>query len=161
MFLTADELAELTGLSRHSAQIRWLNDRGWAHAVNGDGRPVVSRQEAEDRMTSRPVAEPDNEARSDGMVRRCSVYIAIAGGVSGTCKIGVSVRVAARIKTIDASSPVPVALLTSCEFANESEAYACEAALHREFRAYRRAGTEWFCGIDIDAVSAALEERAQ
>lgn len=50
MFLTADELRELTGLTRWSAQIRWLNDRGWPYAVRADGRPVVSRREAERQL---------------------------------------------------------------------------------------------------------------
>lgn len=53
MFLTADELRELTGLTRWSAQIRWLSARGWAHAVRADGRPVVSRKEAERQLESR------------------------------------------------------------------------------------------------------------
>jgi hypothetical protein len=50
MFLTADELHELTGLKRWSAQIRWLSDRHWAHAVRADGRPIVSRKEAERQL---------------------------------------------------------------------------------------------------------------
>lgn len=53
MFLTATELAELTGLARWSAQIRWLQKHGWAYAVRADGRPVVSRKEAERQLESR------------------------------------------------------------------------------------------------------------
>jgi hypothetical protein len=50
MFLTADELAELTGRIRPSAQIRWLLEHHWAYAVRADGRPVVSRREAERQL---------------------------------------------------------------------------------------------------------------
>ena len=42
-FLTADELAHLTGFRRPGAQIRWLRSRGVRHFVNGAGHPVVAR----------------------------------------------------------------------------------------------------------------------
>jgi len=41
MFLTTNELAELTGYSRPSCQIRWLRQNGWPFAVGGDQRPKV------------------------------------------------------------------------------------------------------------------------
>lgn len=43
MFLTADELATLTGYRRPGAQIRWLRSRAIKHYVNGVGHPVVAR----------------------------------------------------------------------------------------------------------------------
>jgi hypothetical protein len=43
MFLTADELARLTGYRRPSAQIRWLKARRVRHFVNAAGLPVVAR----------------------------------------------------------------------------------------------------------------------
>lgn len=52
MFLTADELAELTGRVRWSAQIRWLREKRWAFTVRADGRPVVARQEAERQLVT-------------------------------------------------------------------------------------------------------------
>jgi hypothetical protein len=63
MFLTAAELAELTGLTRHSAQIRWLRDRHWAHAIRADGRPVVSRKEAERQLET--AAAPKRRTGAD------------------------------------------------------------------------------------------------
>lgn len=47
MFLTAEELAELTERSQAAAQIRWLVSRGWRHEVGANGRPKVLRAEAE------------------------------------------------------------------------------------------------------------------
>lgn len=43
MFLTPDELLELTGLRRPSAQIRWLRSRHIRHYVNAAGHPVIVR----------------------------------------------------------------------------------------------------------------------
>lgn len=43
MFLTADELSQLTGYRRPSAQIRWLRSRAVKHYVNAAGHPVVAR----------------------------------------------------------------------------------------------------------------------
>jgi hypothetical protein len=65
MFLTPDELHDLTGRRRPSAQIRWLRDHCWTFAERADGRPAVSRREAERQLetsSSRrapPAAEPD------------------------------------------------------------------------------------------------------
>ena len=47
MFLTADDLALLTGYTRWSAQRRWLTARGYRHEVTAAGRPVVARAEVE------------------------------------------------------------------------------------------------------------------
>lgn len=41
MFLTPDELQQLTGLRQNAAQIRWLARQGIRHRVRADGRPVV------------------------------------------------------------------------------------------------------------------------
>lgn len=41
MFLTKDELKELTDLERPTAQIRWLNDNGYRFEVSAAGRPKV------------------------------------------------------------------------------------------------------------------------
>lgn len=50
MFLSAEELEQLTGRKRWSAQIRWLRDHHWAFTVRADGRPVVARREAERQL---------------------------------------------------------------------------------------------------------------
>lgn len=41
MFLTPDQLHELTGYTRKSAQVRWLRKNGVQHYVRADGRPSV------------------------------------------------------------------------------------------------------------------------
>jgi hypothetical protein len=43
VFLTADDVADLTGLKRPKAQIRWLEREKWPHKVGGDGKPKVLR----------------------------------------------------------------------------------------------------------------------
>lgn len=47
MFLTAEQVVELTGLVRPSAQTRWLAKNGWKFATRADGRPAVSAREFE------------------------------------------------------------------------------------------------------------------
>lgn len=59
MFLTDDELFELTGYRRNADRCRWLNDRKWKFERNAiTGRPVVSRTYAES-MLSGVVAKPE------------------------------------------------------------------------------------------------------
>lgn len=41
MFLTPDQVAELTGLTQYAAQKRWLSRQGVPFRVRADGRPVV------------------------------------------------------------------------------------------------------------------------
>jgi hypothetical protein len=41
MFLSTDQLAELTGYKVAYYQVRWLRARGWTFEVGGDGRPKV------------------------------------------------------------------------------------------------------------------------
>lgn len=43
MFLTAAELADLTGYVRPSAQVRWLRANGYRFEIGGDGLPKVLR----------------------------------------------------------------------------------------------------------------------
>jgi hypothetical protein len=59
MFLSADDLADLTGRRRSSAQIRWLSAQGLRFVLGADGRPRVLRAEVEGRLLSkRPAREP-------------------------------------------------------------------------------------------------------
>jgi hypothetical protein len=44
MFLTAEEVAELTGYSKPGAQIKWLQAEKYGFAVDGYGKPKVLRQ---------------------------------------------------------------------------------------------------------------------
>ena len=50
LFLSRDELIELSGYRQSAAQQRWLTDRGWRFEVGGDGRPKVARAEHDRRM---------------------------------------------------------------------------------------------------------------
>jgi hypothetical protein len=55
MFLTPTELADLTGLVRASAQVRWLARAGMRFVLAADGHPRVLRAEVERAMLSGPV----------------------------------------------------------------------------------------------------------
>lgn len=48
-FVTPAELEEITGLTQHAAQIRWLNnpERAWKFEISATGRPIVLRAEME------------------------------------------------------------------------------------------------------------------
>lgn len=59
MFLSDDELEELTGKVRHDAQRRELARRGWIFEVTASGRPIVSRSYAEAKLgRGHATAEP-------------------------------------------------------------------------------------------------------
>jgi len=47
MFLSADELFELTCYHRNADQRRWLTARGWRFEQTANGRPIVARKHAE------------------------------------------------------------------------------------------------------------------
>lgn len=56
MFLSDDELLDLTGYRRHADQRRWLSDRGWKFEVSAiTGKPVVSKSYAESRLSGATV----------------------------------------------------------------------------------------------------------
>ena len=63
MFLTPNELRELTGRVRPTAQVAWLRRYRWRLALDADGRPKVARAYYEHRMVSeeapKPTARPD------------------------------------------------------------------------------------------------------
>ena len=58
MFLTAAELAELTGRTHRAKQIDWLKRNGWAHAVSDTGRVLVLRSYFEARMSGLVAVAP-------------------------------------------------------------------------------------------------------
>ena len=59
MFLTPDELVELTGYKRPSAQARWLRDRRWRFELNAAGQPRVARAYLERRMVAKEAGAVD------------------------------------------------------------------------------------------------------
>lgn len=50
MFLTADELRELTGYTFHCRQIDWLRSHNWKFEVTAQRRPKVARSYFENRL---------------------------------------------------------------------------------------------------------------
>ena len=44
MFLTSEEVSDLTGRIRASAQIRWLDEHQFGYVTGADGRPKVLRE---------------------------------------------------------------------------------------------------------------------
>jgi len=50
MFLSAENLYELTERRRPSDQIAWLRDRGWRFEVSAAGRPRVLVEEMQRKM---------------------------------------------------------------------------------------------------------------
>lgn len=50
MFLTAQEIIDLTGFKYASYQIKWLADNGFLFEEGGDGRPKVLRSYVASRM---------------------------------------------------------------------------------------------------------------
>jgi hypothetical protein len=61
MFLTAEELRELTGYTYHSRQIDWLRRHNWKFEVTAQHRPKVARSYFDSRLgasSPRQVVEP-------------------------------------------------------------------------------------------------------
>ncbi|MDE2470454.1 MAG: DUF4224 domain-containing protein [Bradyrhizobium sp.] len=60
LLLTAAEMAELTGYTRHADQRKWLQSKGWAFEVARTGRPMVARSYFDARMNKKltPAAAP-------------------------------------------------------------------------------------------------------
>jgi len=59
MFLTPEELQILTGYKRASRQIRWLQENGIRHWVNGHGLPVVPRPPLGEMLERSEPSEPN------------------------------------------------------------------------------------------------------
>ena len=52
MFLTDEELTDLTGYRRNADRCRWLADHGWKFEKSAiTGKPVVSRSYAEAQLS--------------------------------------------------------------------------------------------------------------
>ncbi len=66
LFLTRDELVELTGKKRKSAQIRALAEMGIPYRVRPDGTPAVLRCDILGESAVERVPEPDFSSLTDG-----------------------------------------------------------------------------------------------
>jgi hypothetical protein len=47
IFLTMDEVSELTGFKTPARQVEWLSRKGWRFEINGNRRPIVARKYTE------------------------------------------------------------------------------------------------------------------
>ncbi|MBV4452718.1 MULTISPECIES: DUF4224 domain-containing protein [Pseudomonas] len=63
MFLTKDEVTELTGYQKPSAQIRWLQAQQFGFVVGGDGVPKVLRQVVLSRLGDQTAQKKSPELR--------------------------------------------------------------------------------------------------
>lgn len=59
MFLTPEELVQLTGRHRRDSQVRALNFMGIEHCIRPDGKVVVLRRHVEEMLG----LKPDKEAK--------------------------------------------------------------------------------------------------
>lgn len=50
LFLSKDEVAELTGYKLPAHQGRWLKEHGWVFERNATNRPIVGRDYARSRL---------------------------------------------------------------------------------------------------------------
>lgn len=66
MFLTGDELRELTGYKLASSQCRWLESRGYPFETNASGKPRVLRAYVQQKLCPHPagflIDAPDFDA---------------------------------------------------------------------------------------------------
>jgi hypothetical protein len=58
MFLTPDDLQQLTGYKKPALQRRWLVENGYSFDVRADGKPIVSRAYYESRHVPREARRP-------------------------------------------------------------------------------------------------------
>lgn len=47
LFLTLEELSQLTGFKTPARQVEWLRNKGWRFEINGNRRAIVARKYAE------------------------------------------------------------------------------------------------------------------
>ena len=63
MFMTPDEVAELTGYKKPSAQIKWLTAEKFGFVVGGDGHPKVLREVVLSRLGSTKPSKREPQLR--------------------------------------------------------------------------------------------------
>ena len=62
MFLTPEQLQELTGYVQAAAQIRWLRKNGVQHFVRSDGKPRVHEDAVRPRQAGNVPRGPNFDA---------------------------------------------------------------------------------------------------
>ncbi len=68
MFLTKDEVADLTGHARPAIQSRWLRTNAIPFILGGDGYPKVPKQSLLDKIDSRRCKNEEPEAPACGLI---------------------------------------------------------------------------------------------
>lgn len=66
MFMTAEEVADLTGRTRASAQVRWLDEHQFGYVIGADGRPKVLRELVLSRLGSTQKQKKEPRLRLTG-----------------------------------------------------------------------------------------------
>jgi len=63
MFLTEEEVAELTGYKRPTDQVRWLREEKFGFVIDGNGRAKVLREVVLARLGSGPSKRKEPQLR--------------------------------------------------------------------------------------------------
>ena len=58
MFLTSEQLLEMTGYRNHAAQATWLSDNGYSFDLRRDGRPNILLDQVRERQCKKAVIKP-------------------------------------------------------------------------------------------------------
>ncbi|QEY70460.1 DUF4224 domain-containing protein [Pseudomonas denitrificans (nom. rej.)] len=66
MFMTPEEVADLTGRTRASAQIRWLDEHLLGYVLDANGRPKVLREVVLSRLGSSKQQKKEPRLRLTG-----------------------------------------------------------------------------------------------
>ncbi len=53
LFLTPDEVTELTGFKTFMRQVEWLRSKGWRFELNGIRRPIMAHKYGEKMLACR------------------------------------------------------------------------------------------------------------
>ena len=63
LFLSADEVSDLTGYKLPAKQAEWLADRRYLHELDANGRPKVLRSHLMARLGGAELSEPEPQLR--------------------------------------------------------------------------------------------------
>ncbi len=63
LFLSADEVSDLTGYKLPAKQAEWLAERRYLHELDANGRPKVLRSHLLARLGGTDLSEPEPQLR--------------------------------------------------------------------------------------------------
>jgi len=74
MFLTNEEVVQLTGYVRSADQSRWLKQRGWKFEVSGIGQIIVLRKRVEEMLSlavaNKELIRPEPKLNFDSICKK-------------------------------------------------------------------------------------------